>query len=89
MSNVPEVRFLPPVYANDDGIDNDLHAMRMTNKGFMVTPDDGGYRADWASKPDANVVADDVEHWLHDITMMDSKVTVIARDIVLSSRKKL
>lgn len=59
------------------------------NKGFMVTPDDDGYRADWASKPDASVIADDVEHWLHDITMMYSKVTKIARDIVVSSRKRL
>ena len=33
------------------------------NKGFLVTPGNDGFDPDWASKPDANVVADDAEHW--------------------------
>jgi hypothetical protein len=36
------------------------------SKGWLVTPGNDGYDKDWASKPDANVVADDAEHWLHD-----------------------
>jgi hypothetical protein len=59
------------------------------NKGFMVSPGNDGFDADWASKPDAPVVADDCEHWLHTITMSDSKVATIARGVVESSRKRL
>ncbi len=57
------------------------------NKGFMVTPGNDGIDPDWASKPDANVVADDCEHWLHSL-MANSKIAKIARTIVESSRKR-
>jgi hypothetical protein len=58
------------------------------NIGHMVTPGNDGFDPDWASKPDANVVADDAEHWLHQITMADSKIATIARGVVESSRQR-
>jgi hypothetical protein len=54
----------------------------------MVTPGNDGYDPDWARRDDAPVVADDCEHWLHDLTMHNTKARDIARGIVESSRKK-
>jgi hypothetical protein len=58
------------------------------NKGWLVTPGNDGFDADWASRDDALVVADDVEHWLHDLTMHNTKASDLARAVVESSRKR-
>jgi hypothetical protein len=59
------------------------------NKGHIVTPGNDGFDPDWASRDDSPVIADDCEHWLHQITMSDSKITTIARGVVESSRQRL
>lgn len=56
------------------------------NKGWLVSPGNDGFDPDWASRDDALVIAGDVEHWLHDLTMHDSKVSQIAGQIVRESR---
>jgi hypothetical protein len=57
------------------------------NKGHIVTTGNDGFDADWASRDDALVIAGDVEHWLHDLTMHDSKASQIAGQIVRESRR--
>jgi hypothetical protein len=57
------------------------------NKGWLVSPGNDGFDPDWASRDDALVIAGDVEHWLHDLTMHDSKVSQIAGQIVRESRR--
>ena len=58
------------------------------NIGWMLQPGETGIDPEWASRDDALVVAGDVEHWLHDLTMHNTKPREIARGIVESSRQR-
>lgn len=52
------------------------------NIARLVQPGVNTVDPDWHKGPDANVIADDVEHWLWDVTMHCPRVSRLAAEVV-------